>query len=220
MTIIPVSDIDSADVLSVVYKHLKNDGLIIYPTDTLYGIGCDFYSNSARDKIDKFKGRSATPYSVIVSGRKMIRDLTDQSLSLFELFTNYHSSEKMTFLFKLNKKINNEVVKGSDLIGIRLPGKSLLRKMVELLGFPIVSTSVNISGTPPVNHSERIVQMIRSSQFSSEIIFIDAGDLPESKGSTILDISGNKPVIVREGDDPEPVKNFIRDYQKKILNDL
>ncbi len=214
MRIIPVSKLNRKENLSALKEHLLKDGIIVYPTDTFYGLGCNFYSLPAQKKIDLIKGRSDSPYSIAISDTKMINDLTSQSLSLFELFLNFHSPGKMTFLMKANKKIDRKLLKDSLLIGIRIPDHKPVRKFIDFLKFPIVSTSVNLSGKPPLNSDDKIADFIKNSGFSSETIVISEGELGNSKGSTIIDLSDESPRIVREGDDLERVQKFIADVQK------
>ena len=147
----------------------------------------------------------------------MLNDLTSQPLSLFELFVNFHSPAKMTFLMKANNKIDKKLLKGSKLIGIRIPDHQPVKKLINFLEFPIVSTSVNVSGQSPLNSADKIEIFIKNSGFSSETILISEGELFNSKGSTIIDLSNEIPCIVREGDDPERAQNFIIDIQKKNL---
>ena len=217
MRIIPVSKLNKKEILSALKEHLLNDGIIVYPTDTFYGLGCNFYSLPAQKKIDLIKGRSDSPYSIAISDTKMINELTSQSLSLFELFLNYHSPRKMTFLMKANKELDKKLLKGSMLIGIRIPDHLPVRKFIDFLGFPIISTSVNASGNPPLNSDDKIANFIKDSGFSSETIIISEGELDDSKGSTIIDLSDEIPAILREGDDLERVQRFIVDVQKKNL---
>lgn len=217
MRIIPVSKLNEEEILSEIKEHLLKDGIIVYPTDTFYGLGCNFFSLPAQQKIDSIKGRSDAPYSIAISDDNMINDLTSQSNSLFELFLNFHSPGKMTFLMEANKKIDKKLLKGSLLIGIRIPDHPPVKKLIDFLGFPIVSTSVNFSGNAPINSNDKILSFINNSAYSSETIIVNGGDLDYSKGSTIIDISDEIPSIVREGDDPGKVQKFIVDVQKQNL---
>lgn len=217
MRIIPVSKLNKEEIRSEIKGHLLKDGIIVYPTDTFYGLGCNFYSLPAQQKIDSIKGRSDSPYSIAISDKKMINEITSQSNSLFELFLNSYSPGKMTFLMKANKNIDKKLLKGSLLIGIRIPDHQPVKKFIDFLGFPIISTSVNLSGENPLNSKKKIVSFIKNSGFSSEIIIINEGDLDTSSGSTIIDISDETPNIVREGDDLKKAQKFIIDVQKNNL---
>ncbi len=214
---IPVAELNSEVFLDKIKDHLENDGIIIYPTDTLYGIGCNFYSINAQENIDIIKGRKNSPYSVAISNIDHINKLISGSSSFFNAFAREESLAKTTFIFKLNKNIDNRLVKGSNFIGIRIPDHQLIKKLIEHLGFPIISTSVNISGLPSLSSQDEIEKLIKDSGFSDQVFFIDEGELPYSNGSTIIDVSGKKATIVRKGDDHLRISNFIKD-NSNIIN--
>ncbi len=209
MKVIPVSDIKNRVTLDKIISHLSSDGLIIYPTDTLYGIGCNFYSLEAQNKIDILKGRKDIPYSVAVPGPEYLKELTSGSLKLFELFSRSGSLSMMTFLFKLNKNIDKKYVKNRLLIGVRILNEYPVKELLELSGNPLITTSVNRSGETPANTPESIRKFAEHSRYSEEIIFIDKGSLPDSKGSTIVDLSNSVIKIVREGDNISNVMEIV-----------
>ncbi|MEN8154156.1 MAG: Sua5/YciO/YrdC/YwlC family protein [Acidobacteriota bacterium] len=213
MKVIPVSDLNNRETLNEIRSHLESDGLLIYPTDTLYGIGCNFYSLKSQSMIDTVKGRKDVPYSVAIHDKRELKDLTSGSLKLLDPFSAAGSFSKMTFLFKLNENIDRKYVKNSNLIGIRIFNEGPMKALLEITGTPLITTSVNISGKPPVNSPESIKDFADSSGLSDEIYFIDNGILPDSKGSTIIDLSGELIKIVREGDNISTVMEVI---SKKI----
>jgi len=214
LKIIDEEELKADKVLSDLKKHLYNDGLIIYPTDTLYGIGYNFFSVNAQIKLDLLKNRNNIPYSVAVSNIEMISNLTSQSLKQFKLFNKIYPYSKMTYLFKLKDNIDIKLVKGSNLIGIRIPNKESVKILIDFLKFPITTTSVNFSGSPPLNSSDEIKKMIEQTEFSDDIILVDGGKLPLSTGSTIIDFSGKKIKIIRRGDDYDKAKKFINDLRQ------
>jgi L-threonylcarbamoyladenylate synthase len=105
---------------------------------------------------------------------------------------------KFTFLFKASRSLNRNLLKGSDKIGIRIPNVPHLLEVIETLNTPLISTSVNRSGERPVNDPEEIIQRFSGEKTVS--LLIDGGILPESKGSTILDITEDPIVCIRKGD--------------------
>ena len=209
MKVIPVSDLKSRIILDEIRSHLESDGLLIYPTDTLYGIGCNLFSLKAQEKIDILKARKDIPYSAAVPGREHLKDLTSGSLNLFDIFSKTGSFSMMTFLFRINENIDKKYVKYNSLIGIRIFNEGPLKELLELTGTPLITTSVNSTGGKPLNSPESIRSFADSSEFSEEIIFLDSGSLPDSKGSTIVDLSGDDIKIVREGDNISAVMEII-----------
>jgi len=209
LRVIPVSELINEEILSEIKAHLSNDGLLIYPTDTLYGMGCNFYSLAAQHKIDRIKERKDSPYSIAISNRKNLPDLISGSSDLFNHFSDRETCAKLTFLFKVNKNIDKKLVKGSDFIGVRIPDHKLIKILLDYLTFPLVSTSVNLTGMSPLDSPDDIEKMIRNSGLSDETIFINEGKLPSSSGSTIIDITGENIKIIRKGDNISKVEEYL-----------
>jgi L-threonylcarbamoyladenylate synthase len=105
---------------------------------------------------------------------------------------------KFTFLFKPRPSIDPALLKNSDRIGVRMPGLPPLLRLIAALDQPLVSTSVNLSGRPPLNDPRRIAR-----EFPGLDLLIDGGVLPASAGSTLVDITVTPPRIIRHGDDLE-----------------
>ena len=175
---------------------LKNQGTLIYPTDTLYGLGGDFYSQLVVGKIDGLKKRKDVPYSVAVSGREMLQDLVADIPDVFYEFFEKIIPGRFTLLFKASPHINKLLLKSSEKIGIRLPNLPDLLSLINILNTPLISTSVNHTGQKPLNDPGQMEK-----QFKSVDLLIDAGILPESQGSTVLDLTEKPIKCIRKGDD-------------------
>ena len=202
MKIIKFRDILLKENTETIKNIIANHGVIIYPTDTLYGIGGNFFSLSAVEKIDTLKNRRDMPYSVIVAGPDMLRGLVDNVPEVFGIIYKKLLPGKFTFLFRVSKSIDPVLVKGSDQIGIRIPNVPGILKLVEILNVPLISTSVNRSGEPPLNDPAAIVQQFSTADPGcGPALLLDAGPLPGSRGSTILDITQTPVKCIRKGDD-------------------
>ncbi|MEN8153020.1 MAG: L-threonylcarbamoyladenylate synthase [Acidobacteriota bacterium] len=202
----------SADSLNRIRTHLEKDGLIIYPTDTLYGIGCNFYSIKAQNKIDIIKARHDMPYSVAISGLDMLKEIVDDIPELFNKFYKEMLPGKFTFLMGPARSVDKKLIKNSIRIGIRIPDIPNIIKMIRYLGFPVISTSVNRSGQISMNSPDEI-EMFLKKEISiplSDLLFVDKGVLPVSKGSTIVDFSGKDIDLIRKGDDFSKFKKFLK----------
>jgi len=185
-------------------KHIvKGDGIIIYPTDTLYGIGGNFFSLKVIKRIDDLKQRDDMPYSAAVAGLEMLRQLTGQLPPNFETLADKILPGKFTVLLNAAKSLNKALLKNCGKIGIRIPGIPPLIELLRYLNMPLISTSVNRSASPPLRHPEIIKR-----EFPGVDLLIDAGVLPESKGSTILDFTKTPVKIVRKGDDYDKIRDF------------
>jgi len=204
MIVIPFADILSPENFKKVSECLRADGVIAYPTDTLCGLGGNFFSAVAMARIDAMKKRSDLPYSVAVADLAMLESLAAEIPEIFRERLQKLLPGKFTFLFKPRPAIDPRLLKNSDRIGIRIPGLPLLLKMISALGFPLTSTSVNLSGRPPLNDPRLIAR-----EFPELDLLIDGGVLPASAGSTLVDVMATPPRIVRRGADLEKVLDAL-----------
>ena len=198
MIIIPWNKIMTAANLDKVRDCILADGVVAYPTDTLYGLGGNFFSLALIQKIDRLKNRRDLPYSVAVSTLAMLESLTVNIPEIFHLRLRELLPGKFTFLFAASPAIDTRLLKNNAKIGIRLPGLAPLLQLIEKIGLPLVSTSANRSGQPPLNDPAQI-----ASEFPDIDLLIDGGVLPLSKGSTVVDLGESRPRLVRAGDDAE-----------------
>ena len=198
MIIIPFSDILAAGNFENICDCLHHDGVIAYPTDTLYGLGGNFFSLALIEKIDRLKNRRDQPYSVAVGTLAMLESLTENIPQIFHRRLRELLPGKFTFLFAASPAIDARLLKNIAIIGIRLPGLPPLLHLIEKIGLPLVSTSANRSGQPPLNDPAQI-----AGEFPDIDLLIDGGVLPFSKGSTVVDLGTSRPRLVRAGDDAE-----------------
>jgi len=196
MIIIPWPEIMTAENFKNIYDCLQHDGVIAYPTDTLYGLGGNFFSLALIEKIDRLKSRRDLPYSVAVGSLAMLEPLAVNIPEIFYLRLRELLPGKFTFLFAASPAIDPRLLKNSAKIGIRLPGLPPLLHLIEKIGLPLVATSANRSGQPPLNDPALI-----ASAFPDIDLLIDGGILPPSKGSTVVDLGASRPRLVRVGDD-------------------
>lgn len=198
MITIPFSDVLAAGYYRNIYDCLHHDGVIAYPTDTLYGLGGNFFSLGLIQKIDRLKNRRDLPYSVAVGTLAMLESLAVNIPEIFHLRLRELLPGRFTFLFAASPAIDPRLLKNSGKIGIRLPGLPPLLQLIEKIGLPLVSTSVNRSGQLPLNDPAQI-----ASEFPDIDLLIDGGVLPLSKGSTVVDLGASRPRLVRAGDDAD-----------------
>ena len=211
MQIITYEDVLSKESIGMINDTIGKDGVIIYPTDTLYGMGGNFFSLPLVGKIDRLKGRGDMPYSVLVSGLSMLDRLVDSIPPVFHELYEKILPGKFTFLFKASQSIEPGLLKGSDKIGIRIriPGVPKILKLIEILNIPLISTSVNRTGEPPLNDPAAIAREFSDHHAPLSIpLQINAGVLPPSRGSTILDITGTPVKCIRKGDDFDRLKGL------------
>ena len=156
------------------------------------------------------------PYSAAVSGIKMLENLVDTIPPVFYDLYEKLLPGKFTIIFKASKFLNTTLLKNSDKIGIRIPNVPKILKLIEFLNTPLISTSVNRSGEPPLNDPKAIVRKFSGSRGRFAVpLQINAGILPESKGSTIMDITGTPIKCFRKGDDFFKLKEL--DIEVKVI---
>lgn len=198
MITIPFADMLSADNIKKLRDCLHGDGVIAYPTDTLYGLGGNFSSLALQARIDRLKDRCDHPYSVAVGSPAMLESLVASIPQIFHQRLHELLPGRFTFLFTPSPTIDPRLLKHSNKIGIRLPGLTPLLQVIGKIGLPLVSTSINRSGRPPLNDPRLIAR-----EFPDLDLLIDGGVLPISRGSTVVDLSASPPRLVRAGDDVE-----------------
>ena len=179
--------IDNTNILDASAEVLDHGGIIVYPTDTLYGFGVDARNKNAIDKINKIKGRNS-PMSVIAADFEQLLSWTLISDVETDLVKE-NIGDKTTFILPaIEGIIHGSILAPDNTIGIRIPTHPFGPDLVAKIGYPITSSSVNRHGEKPLNNPAMIIQ-----EFGEEIdLIINAGILPSSKGSTIYMVHNNQ----------------------------
>ena len=178
--------------------------LVLYPTDTLYGLGVDATDPEAVARLQELKGRNeGKPFSVAVDSLEMIEryaEVTPLARRLAEKFL----PGKLTLILQAKCAtpgcctLAEGVVAEDGSVGVRIPAQNQVLELIGELGKPITATSANASGMPTENTPEAILgQFGDKASWITDVI--DAGALPQSLPSTVVDARGEAPVIVREG---------------------
>ncbi len=172
---------------------LKQCGVIVYPTDTIYGLGCDIICPEAIDQIYKIKKKKATGFSFVCSDLKEIAKYAHVSDTAYRIMKKVLPGP-YTFVFKATKLVPQRLIPEKRTVAIRIPDNKVCLEIVKQLGHPIVSTSVNVTGEP--NYSDPLEI---EKEFGDKIdLIIDAGII-ENEPSTVIDFSNDKPFLIRQG---------------------
>jgi len=188
------------DAANVAARHISAGKVVILPTSTIYGLSCAYDNENALQKIYELKQRPKNlPFIVLISKIDSLLQLVGQINGTADiLIKNYwtgKNSQPLTLVFKKNNSFDSFIAGGSEKIAIRLEGLEILKKIIELSG-PIVSTSATISG---MSLSPKSIKEIPEIIKKGADLTIDFGvDLPGT-ASTIIDVSGPEPVLIREG---------------------
>jgi tRNA threonylcarbamoyl adenosine modification protein (Sua5/YciO/YrdC/YwlC family) len=176
---------------------LKNGGLIIYPTDTVYGLGCDITNVKAVEKVAKIKGikLEKANLSFICSDLSHISDYVKQiDTATFKLLKRALPGP-YTFILPGNSNLP-KLFKNKKTVGIRVPDNNIIRAIVKELGNPIISTSIH-DEDEVLEYSTDPELIFEKWQNQIELV-IDGG-YGDNVPSTIIDLSGNEPEVIREG---------------------
>lgn len=190
-------DKPSEAAIAKVVKVLKDGGLVIYPTDTVYGLGCDITNSRALEKIAKIKGikLEKANWSFICHDLSNLSDYVRQiDTATFKILKRALPGP-YTFILPGNNNLPKEFKKKTT-VGIRIPDNSIILEMVRQLGNPIVSTSIR--DEDDVIEYTTDPELIFEKWQNLVDVVIDGG-YGDNVGSTIVDLSDYEPVVVREG---------------------
>ena len=185
-------------LISQVVKCLRNGGIIIYPTDTVYTLGCDLTHRSAYEKLCKLKDLKPNKanFSIVCYDLSHMTDYTlNVNNACFKLMKRCLPGP-YTFILNANNTIAKIYGYSKKTIGIRVPDNSIARAIVDALGAPILSASIK--------NDDSILEYITDPQEIYEIydgivdVVIDGGT-GGNVASTIIDYTGDEPALVREG---------------------
>ncbi len=177
---------------------LRKGGVIIYPTDTVYGLGCDIFKPKAVDRIAKIKGLKPEKanFSFIVPDFRNLSDYTRPfDNRIFKLMKS-HLPGPFTFILPANNRVPKIMENRKKTVGIRIPDNNIILEIVRELGHPILTTSVL--------DSDQIVEYTTDPEviyenFKDQIDMMIDGGYGGNIPSTIVDCTGDEPVVVRQG---------------------
>lgn len=187
--------------ISQLIADLLSGQVIVYPTETTYGIGCDAYNQTAVDKIFAIKERPKNkPLLVLVDSIKNAKKYLVWNEKLEQLAKKYWPGP-LTIIADASqegKKLASGVVSTEGKIAIRVTAHLIAKKLVEALGKPLVSTSANIGGDKEI-YDPQILREIFSHHEPAPNLLLDFGVLPFCPPTTIVDVTGEKTKIIRQG---------------------
>lgn len=178
---------------------LKNGGLVIFPTETVYGIGVDATNSKAIEKLNKYKQRLfGKPYSIAVSDQEMAQDYVELNKTAKNLYKQFLPGP-MTVISQGKHKVAKGVESENGTLGIRIPAYPLVVEIVKKLGKPITATSANASYQRRPYKISDILDNISKRQKGLIDLIIDVGTLPPNEPSTVIDTTMEGVVILRQG---------------------
>jgi len=234
-----VVDVKKRGLISIAVNVLRSGGLVIYPTETVYGAGVDVANSKAVVKLSKFKSRPfGKPYSVAVADQKMAQQYVELNQTAKKLYQTFLPGP-LTIISKLktispsnnfnhsSHSISPGVASETGALGIRISSHPLVTAIVKKLGRPVTATSANAAYKKRPYKIADILDNISLKQKNLIDLIIDAGQLPRRDPSTVIDTTLDDPVTLRVGDvkisdeneilsrSPENTQNFGKELWQK-----
>ena len=197
-----------ADDLAQAVDALHNGGVVAFPTETFYGLAVDPRSAAAVAKVFELKRRAADqPLPLIASDTDQIADHVGTLTPLAVRLASRGWPGPLTLIIPASHRLSGAVHLSTGKVAVRVPADAVARALAERAGHAITSTSANISGDPPAATPAQVI-----ASFGSGIdVLIDTGPTPAGLPSTIVDVTGAVPLLVRAGAIPwDRVLEFSR----------
>ena len=169
-------------------------GLIIYPTDTVYGLGCDPLNEAAVRRVFEVKGRGAKPLPVLASGLEEAMRVAEFNELALELARSFWPGP-LTLVLPKKPVLPDVVVCGLPSVGVRVPGHEFTLELLRACGGLLIGTSANKSGNPPPRTAEEAIRELGD----LVDLVIKGGPAPLGRPSTVLDLTGPEPRVLRVG---------------------
>jgi tRNA threonylcarbamoyl adenosine modification protein (Sua5/YciO/YrdC/YwlC family) len=182
--------------VKTIVDNLRNGGVIIYPTDTIYGLGCDIYQHKAIERICRIKkiNPQKAQLSFVCYDLSHLSDFAKQlSTPVYRLLKEYLPGP-YTFILPASKLVPKILQSKKDTIGLRIPDNNIARTIVKELGRPILSAS--LPGEMVEDYTD---PKIMNENFSHEADIVVDGGVGGSEPSTIIDCTGDTPLLIRQG---------------------
>ena len=199
--------------IRMIVECLLDGGVIVYPTDTIYGLGCDIFQSKAIERICRIKGvdPAKAQLSFICHDLSDLSNYTKSiSTPLYRLLKTYLPGP-YTFILPASKQVPRILKSRKDTIGLRIPDNVIARSLIKELGHPILSSSLpgGVGGTPPVVGAHSQPEPLRveeytdpemiEEKFNRLVDIVVDGGIGGILPSTVIDCTGDEPVVIRRG---------------------
>lgn len=189
-------DNPQARQIKTVVEHLRKGGVIIYPTDTIYGLGCDILQHKAVERICRIKNvdPKKAQLSFICSDLSHLSDYSKQLPTATYRLLKEHLPGPYTFILPASKMVPKILQSKKDTIGLRIPDNNIALAIIRELGRPILSASLPGDMVEDYTDPE-----IMYENFMKEVDIVVDGGIGGTVPSTVVDCTGDEPVVTREG---------------------
>lgn len=198
----------NTEELKIICNLIRNGELVIFPTETVYGIGANALDENAVGKIFIAKGRpSDNPLIVHIADKRKIEEIAQDITEMEQILIDNFMPGPFTLILKRKPIIPDIVTAGLDTVAVRMPDNIIARGIIQFSGVPIAAPSANISGRP----SGTNVKDIRKELEGKVSAIVDGGETPIGIESTVVKVVDEIPVILRPGKvTPEEIEKVTR----------
>ena len=181
--------------LTRVVEALERDGIVIYPTDSVYAFGCSLRSAKAVDRLRRLRGRSDAPLTVVFDDIAGVAEYCRVDNAAFRILKR-NLPGPFTFILPASSRVPDKALERRRTIGIRIPAHPVARAVVEALGCPMVTASVK--------DDDEVVEYttdpeLIEERYGREVSLVIDGGMGDNVPTTVVDLTGDEPEILREG---------------------
>ena len=188
---------EAAEDLSAAVQVLKGGDVIVFPTETLYGLGADALNDAAVEKVFQLKGRDPhNPIPVLVANQEMLHTLVVKVPTIAQKLMERYWPGPLTLVLPGQKNIPKPLCNPAGGVGVRISSQPIAALLIKGLGRPLTATSANPSGKEPA----RTLQEAKNYFAHRVDVFVDGGTLNSKSGSTVVEVMNDNIKIIREGE--------------------
>ena len=175
---------------------IKSGGLVAIPTESFYGLAVNATDVKAIHRLfDVKKRRGDRPILILIPSLKLLDQYVIHVPEIARPLIDAFWPGGLTLLFEAKPKLPRELTSGTGKVGVRLSSHPIATALAQAVGAPITGTSANISGQPPCSSAKEVFE-----QLGEKVdLILDGGETAGGKGSTVLDVTIDPPIVVREG---------------------
>lgn len=204
-----------ADLIQRAAAVMRSGGVIVFPTHGLYGLGTDARNRAGVERIYALKGRpSDKPLLVIIGRREMLDPLVNTIPPAAAFLMDHFWPGRVTFVLEARPGLARGIRSAAGRVGVRLAGHPVAAALSIAIDGPITGTSANLSGTGGCAD----IAAIQKEVLNAVELVLDAGPLAGGSGSTVVDVTGQRPVILRQGD--VPGRHIMACYERYCADDV
>lgn len=179
---------------------LRKGGVVIYPTDTIYGLGCDIFNTQAIERIQRIKGGDArkTEFSFICADLSHLSEYARSIPTPVFRILKQHLPGPYTFILEASREVPKLLKSKKDTVGIRVPDHAIAQSLVRELGHPIMSISLPMDEDVSYYTDPEMIH----DRFGKLVDLVLDGGAGSLTPSTVVDLTGDEPLLIREGAGP------------------